>query len=121
MQMPSDLYAAVLKFLRVRNPFLNIKNHIAADLVEGDIPLASSATFFDHVVVKQQKFLSGRQLKQRADSLICVRAVSGSMHIGCLLDIVLVSQAGVGPYYVGFIQWLKPLIVDVKGTVWEST
>lgn len=116
-----DLYAAVLDHMKMRWPLVRFCHELTYPIPEGVVPLRAAAAFFDHIIIKQQKFLASRRINRTNNSFICVQMdESGSIRVADLQDIILVSQDPIGQHYLGHVRWLKPLAVNLSDTVWDQ-
>lgn len=120
VDMSPDLYAAVLNHMKMQWPLLRFCHELTYPIPEDNIPLRGSAAFFDHAVIKQQKFLASRRINHTNNSLICVQMdEQGSIRVADLQDIIMVSQYPIGQHLLGHVRWLNPLTVDLSDTVWD--
>jgi hypothetical protein len=118
--MPSDLYFVVLEHLRSRSPTLQLHSHIALSLSPSSIPLFPRATFYDHIIVRGQKYAASTRNVSSRQSLVMVQtSASGQTWVGELQHIFMVKQEMVGCYWFGHMRWFIP-VPSNRDTIWSQ-
>jgi hypothetical protein len=118
--MPSDLYFIVLGHLRSRSPTLQLHSHIALSPSPSSIPLFPRATFYDHVIVRGQKYAaSTRNINSRQSLVMVQTSASGQTWVGELQHIFMVNQESVGCHWFGQMRWFIP-VPSNRDTIWSQ-
>ncbi len=122
-KLPQDLYAHLLLYFQQQYPTIHLRSWLAVPSEYApSIPLLQTATFFDYVIVKQNRYTALNRTNTPAEALIAVQTSdSGRMWVGELLDILSISQSALGTCHrFGHVRWFKPSAVDVSNTVWKD-
>lgn len=117
--MLDNLYRAVLKHLRVLVQPKHIHSHLISPPHPDSIALDPLATFHEHVVVNNQRFVASGFRPSDARSLFVLRE-EGREWAGELLDIVTIQQDGIGVHRFGRVRYFKPLGSDDVPLLWAK-
>ncbi|KAI0070303.1 hypothetical protein K474DRAFT_1680242, partial [Panus rudis PR-1116 ss-1] len=119
-EMSPQLYALLLQSLRERLPLLKIRSWLQASDDLQELPLRTTATFYDHVIVNQSKLAALSRSNTHAESLIAIQ-MPNRIWVGELLDIIVFSQEQLGFHRFGHVRWLKPYNGDdISETPWSD-
>ncbi|KZV60007.1 hypothetical protein PENSPDRAFT_558091, partial [Peniophora sp. CONT] len=102
INMPPDLYAQVLAYLRLRLPF-PVRSHITLGPA---VALHAEATFFDYVVISQRRYWASSRTNNRANTIVAVCTDAGQYTVGELTSIVGISQPQLPVIRLGLVRWL---------------
>ncbi|KAI0072971.1 hypothetical protein K474DRAFT_1686422 [Panus rudis PR-1116 ss-1] len=123
MDLPQDVYNTLLEYFGDRFPTIKLCPWLSMTMDADHIPMQPTASFFDHVILCQNRVTSATRSNAQAESLITVRTSDlGRTWVGELQHIFKFSQAPLGSHHFGFVRWLKPLRSDLsaKDTPWEN-
>jgi hypothetical protein len=119
--MPHDLYYRVLSHLQTRLPNIELHSHIALSPSLTSIPLLSQATFFDHVIIDQERYTASLRAVSAAGALIAVRTSShGGYWVGELRDIFVINQPAFGIRRFGWMRWFQRVEFDTSNSIWAQ-
>ena len=117
------VYSSLLDYFGVHFPTVNLRSWMThPGLKDSSIPLALRGTFFEHVIVTQEKYKAFNWTFDTRDALLCVRLSPTKTWVGELQDIFVHKQAAFHDMqYFSFVRWLKPFHAPdaVIRTVWE--
>ncbi|KII93303.1 hypothetical protein PLICRDRAFT_100818 [Plicaturopsis crispa FD-325 SS-3] len=123
LRLPDTLYYKLLQHFRSRRPDLQIHSHIVQAPHPQSQPLLSHAIFFDYVVVNHHRYRAASRASAVSDSFVGVRMgdhPGAPFWVGILRDIFVIEQPAVGLHRYGYVEWLRPLALDLSGTVWDE-
>lgn len=114
------MYSALLRHVNIIQPTLNIRSFMGAP-TPNSLPLVTTATFFDSVVIRGSRFRASHRSENACGSLVEV-AVDGAGHtgVGELTDILILQQPRYGTMTLGVMKWLTPLQMDTHETIWQK-
>jgi hypothetical protein len=119
--MPHDLYYKVLTHLQTRLPNIELHSHIALAPSPTSIPLPSQASFFDHVILDQERYVASSRAVNAAGSLVAVRTSSHSTYwVGELRDIFVINQPVIGIRRFGWMRWFRRVEFDISDSIWAQ-
>lgn len=114
------MYSALLRHINITQPALGIRSFIAVP-TPNSMPLVTTATFFDSVVIRGSRFRASCRSENARGSLIEVALDgAGGTGVGELTDIMLLQQPRCGTMTLGVVKWLTPLQMDVHETIWQK-
>ena len=104
ISFPSDLYSTIFNHLWACQPDLMLHSHLAIPTSQSSIPLLNKATFFDQVIIDNERYLASSWSSQgMAYSLVTVCTSTNEVWVGELHDIFLINQPKLGAYYFGWM------------------
>lgn len=113
--MPHDLYYRVLTHLQTCLPNIELHSHIALSLSLTRIPLLSQTTFFDHVIIDQERYTASSRAVSAAGALVAMHTSShGGYWVGELHDIFVINQPAFGIQHFGWMCWFQHIEFDTS-------
>ncbi|KAJ7277643.1 hypothetical protein C8J57DRAFT_173563 [Mycena rebaudengoi] len=116
--LPPQIYASLLRHLRLRLTNVQLHSYLSVAPSSASRVLLPQAFFFDHVVIKNRRYLAHYNSGSTANSLIGFQFSRTTIWVGELCFIFAVDQESIGTHRFGYVRWLKPTAADLSGTVW---
>ena len=121
LTIPPDLYSVIFCHFQVRQPDVELHSYLAIAPSQTSIPLLNQATFFDHVILNNKRYLAlSRSSRGPADSLVAIRTSASQVWVGELSDIFIINQPKLGIHRFGRVRWFAPFEHDLTGTIWAA-
>lgn len=116
-----DLYHRVLKHLKNLFPTENLRSFIELENAPSGQSLNMVASFFDYVIVHQQRYHAATRAPNNAGRLVdVIIAPDGSTWGGELLNIIHIEQPSGQVFTIGHFRWFRPWVQDLSLTIWHS-
>ena len=120
LAIPTELYYILLRHLQTRMPHLQLHSHITLAPSPSSRPLLARASFFDHVVIRGQRFAASTRTTNTSESLVAVSTSAlGQTWVGELQYIFSIDQDVIGCHRFGKVKWYIPFAVE-ENTVWNQ-
>jgi hypothetical protein len=120
--MDAELYGLDLTYLTRIFPHLRLRSNLALNPDVGTTALNRNAFFFDYAIIHGRRFHSSQRSKQQVNNSVIQVLVSerGDTWTGEPVDIIHVDQSPLFQFTLGRFKWLRPLNLDLSGTLWAS-
>ncbi|RXW12469.1 hypothetical protein EST38_g13387 [Candolleomyces aberdarensis] len=120
--MNPHLYSTLLAYVSRIFPGLKLCSNLDLNPDVGSILLERKVFFFDYAIISGRRFHSSQRSKQHINNSVVQVFVSdqGDTWTGELVDILHIDQLPLFQLTLGHFKWLRPLNLDLAGSVWAS-
>ncbi|KAF7363429.1 hypothetical protein MSAN_00998700 [Mycena sanguinolenta] len=123
-QLHPELYFCVLQHLQLRLPNVQLHSFVERAPSTDSIALDTMAVHFNHVIVRDYRFLASSRASHPFSSFAVVRpstTPNARAWVGELRSIVAVQQPGTKTFHrFGHMRWFRPANTTLDGTVWAQ-
>ncbi|KJA21043.1 hypothetical protein HYPSUDRAFT_1089591 [Hypholoma sublateritium FD-334 SS-4] len=115
--MPGDMYFEVYDYLRSRLALGAIHSDISLSPNPSSVMLGRRVTFYDHVIIKSNRYSASRHMKPLAESTVGI-LLGTELRVAEIVDIFAMEQAVIGGLQrFARVRWLIP--VAAPPPLWE--